>query len=119
MLSTYDEKLAQLIFKSYVRNHTWQVPTLETKWSLAFFDELVGKDDARLRYIPASEREFWTPQKNFFARFLEKNYLEGLSAERGRFRAFLLASLKHFLANEWDKSQRQKRGGGVTPLSLD
>jgi RNA polymerase sigma-70 factor (ECF subfamily) len=55
----------------------------------------------------------------FFARFLGKNYLAGLSAERGRFRAFLLASLKHFLANEWDKSQRQKRGGGVTPLSLD
>ncbi|MGO8836964.1 MAG: RNA polymerase sigma factor [Limisphaerales bacterium] len=55
----------------------------------------------------------------FFARFLEQNYLAGLSAERGRFRAFLLASLKHFLANEWDKSRRQKRGGGQTPLSLD
>jgi RNA polymerase sigma-70 factor (ECF subfamily) len=55
----------------------------------------------------------------FFARFLEKNYLEGLSAERGKFRAFLLASLKHFLANEWDKSQRQKRGGGAEHLSLD
>ncbi|MEI2724691.1 MAG: sigma-70 family RNA polymerase sigma factor [Verrucomicrobiota bacterium] len=57
--------------------------------------------------------------QTFLARFLEKNYLAGLSAERGRFRAFLLASLKHFLANEWDKSQRQKRGGGVTLLSLD
>jgi RNA polymerase sigma factor (sigma-70 family) len=55
----------------------------------------------------------------FFARFLAKNYLEGLSAERGRFRAFLLAALKHFLANEWDKSQRQKRGGGALHLSLD
>jgi len=55
----------------------------------------------------------------FFAAFLAKNYLEKLSAERGRFRAFLLASLKHFLANEWDKSQRQKRGGGQTLLSLD
>lgn len=55
----------------------------------------------------------------FFARFLEKNYLEGLSAERGRFRAFLLASLKHFLINEWKKSQRLKRGGGEAPLSLD
>ena len=55
----------------------------------------------------------------FFARFLAKNYLEGLSAERGRFRAFLLASLKHFLINDWKKSQCQKRGGGVTPLSLD
>lgn len=55
----------------------------------------------------------------FFARFLEKNYLEGLSAGRGRFRAFLLASLKHFLANEWDKSTRHKRGGRTPPLPLD
>jgi RNA polymerase sigma-70 factor (ECF subfamily) len=55
----------------------------------------------------------------FFARFLEKKFLAGLSAERGRFRAFLLASLKHFLANEWDKSQCQKRGGDAQHLSLD
>ena len=55
----------------------------------------------------------------FFTRFLEKNYIEGLSSERGRFRAFLLASLKNFLANEWDKSQRQKRGGAAQHLSLD
>jgi RNA polymerase sigma factor (sigma-70 family) len=55
----------------------------------------------------------------FFAGFLKKNYLEKLSAERGRFRAFLLASLKHFLANEWDKAQRLKRGGGLTHVSLD
>lgn len=57
--------------------------------------------------------------QTFFARFLEKNYLAGLSAEQGRFRAFLLASLKHFLANEWDRSQAQKRGGGAAHLSLD
>jgi DNA-directed RNA polymerase specialized sigma24 family protein len=55
----------------------------------------------------------------FFTRFLEKNYLEGLAAERGKFRAFLLAALKHFLANEWDKSQAQKRGGGTEHLSLN
>lgn len=55
----------------------------------------------------------------FFAKFLEKNYLEGLSVERGKFRAFLLAALKHFLANEWDKAGRQKRGSGVPHLSLD
>ena len=46
----------------------------------------------------------------FFAKFLEKNYLEGLSA-------FLLASLKHFLTNEWDKSQRQKRGASLARLA--
>jgi RNA polymerase sigma-70 factor (ECF subfamily) len=55
----------------------------------------------------------------FFARFLAKNYLASLGAERGRFRAFLLASLKHFLINEWKKSQRLKRGGGEKNLSLD
>jgi RNA polymerase sigma-70 factor (ECF subfamily) len=55
----------------------------------------------------------------FFERFLQKNYLDGLSSERGRFRAFLLASLKHFLANEWDRAGRQKRGAHATHLSLD
>ena len=55
----------------------------------------------------------------FFARLLEKNFLANLDSERGKFRAFLLASLKHFLANEWDKSQTQKRGGGTAHLSLD
>ena len=37
----------------------------------------------------------------FFARLLEKNYLADVQREKGRFRSFLLASLKHFLANEW------------------
>jgi RNA polymerase sigma factor (sigma-70 family) len=57
--------------------------------------------------------------QSFFVRFLRKNYLEKLSVEHGKFRAFLIASLKHFLANEWDRSQRQKRGGGIPCLSLD
>jgi RNA polymerase sigma-70 factor (ECF subfamily) len=55
----------------------------------------------------------------FFAKLLEKNFLANLNAEKGKFRAFLLAALKHFLANEWDRSQTQKRGGGETLLSLD
>lgn len=55
----------------------------------------------------------------FFERFLGTHGLEGVAAEKGRFRAYLLATLKHFLANEWDRSQRQKRGGGMTHLSLD
>ena len=57
--------------------------------------------------------------QSFFARFLEKNYLEGLSSDKGKFRAFLLAALKHFLANEWDRANRQKRGSGVGLFSLD
>lgn len=57
--------------------------------------------------------------QGFFARFLKRNYLASLSSERGRFRSFMLAALKHFLANEWDRTQRQKRGGGVAPIALD
>ncbi|MHB8520613.1 MAG: RNA polymerase sigma factor [Limisphaerales bacterium] len=57
--------------------------------------------------------------QSFFARLLEKNYLDGLRSEKGQFRAFLLAALKHFLANERDRAHRQKRGGDATPLSLD
>ncbi len=57
--------------------------------------------------------------QEFFTRFLEKNYLAGLKSDQGRFRAFLLTALKHFLANEWDRANRQKRGGGIRPLSLD
>jgi len=57
--------------------------------------------------------------QEFFARFLSSNALRTVSEERGRFRAFLLASLNHFLANEWDRLRAQKRGGGRTALSLD
>jgi RNA polymerase sigma-70 factor (ECF subfamily) len=55
----------------------------------------------------------------FFARLLEKNFLEGVTSDRGKFRAFLLIAFKRFLANEWDRANRQKRGGGIAPLSLD
>jgi RNA polymerase sigma-70 factor (ECF subfamily) len=71
----------------------------------------------RRRGYPKEDAEDLT--QAFFARFLAKNYLAGLSAERGRFRAFLLASLKHFLINDWKRARRQKRGGGEAPLSLD
>jgi RNA polymerase sigma factor (sigma-70 family) len=55
----------------------------------------------------------------FFAFLLEKNVLASASPERGRFRGFLLTAIKNFLANEWDRADAQKRGGGTTKLSLD
>lgn len=56
--------------------------------------------------------------QSFFVRFIEQDYLQTVSAEKGRFRAFLLACLKHFLADEYDKQQAQKRGGGMLALSI-
>src|SRR5438477_10992726 len=52
--------------------------------------------------------------QDFFARFLEKNFLAQVHSAKGKFRSFLLAALKHFLANEWDKAKAQKRGGRQT-----
>lgn len=56
--------------------------------------------------------------QEFFARLLEKNSLAAASPERGRFRAFLLTSLKNFLTNEWEKGRALKRGGGQQAFSL-
>lgn len=55
----------------------------------------------------------------FFAELLEKNYVGTASPQRGRFRAFLLTSFKHFLSKEWDKAKAKKRGGARHPLPLD
>jgi DNA-directed RNA polymerase specialized sigma24 family protein len=57
--------------------------------------------------------------QEFFLRLMAKNYLADVDRWKGKFRAFLLASLKHFLANEWDRQQTRKRGGGQTVVSLD
>ena len=54
----------------------------------------------------------------FFASLLERRGFERLDRELGRFRAFLLASLKHFLANEFARVQALKRGGGAVLVSL-
>jgi RNA polymerase sigma factor (sigma-70 family) len=54
----------------------------------------------------------------FFAKLLEKHGLRLADPKRGKFRSFLLAALKHFLANELDRVRAQKRGGNLKVLSL-
>jgi RNA polymerase sigma-70 factor (ECF subfamily) len=107
-----------------------------TRWTLVL---AAGKRSTRQAEVALEElcRTYWYPlyayirrhgharedaedlAQTFFARLLARNYLEGLRSEKGKFRAFLLAALKHFLATEWNRANRQKRGGGATPLSLD
>lgn len=57
--------------------------------------------------------------QGFFAKLLEKDYLRAAAREKGRFRTFLLVALKRFLANEWDRSRRLKRGGGQPVAPFD
>lgn len=56
--------------------------------------------------------------QGFFAFILQRNAIANVSPEKGKFRAFLLASLNHFLAGEWDKAHAQKRGGQVIAMDL-
>jgi RNA polymerase sigma factor (sigma-70 family) len=57
--------------------------------------------------------------QEFFAQLLEKDYLAGVDREKGKFRSFLLAACKHFLANERDRAAAVKRGGGCSIHSFD
>ncbi len=107
-----------------------------TQWTrvLALGDD----DDALAREALASLcRSYWPPvfayvcargfdrqkaedlTQGFFTRLIEKGVLRHARRERGRFRSFLLASLKHYLANEWHRERAQKRGGGRILLRLD
>ena len=55
----------------------------------------------------------------FFTRVLEKGYFKEARQERGRFRAFLLTAVRHFLSNERDARRALKRGGGQAMLPLE
>jgi RNA polymerase sigma factor (sigma-70 family) len=57
--------------------------------------------------------------QEFFARLIAKKYSAQAYRERGRFRSFLLASVKHFLLSEDRDARAQKRGGGCEILALD
>jgi RNA polymerase sigma-70 factor (ECF subfamily) len=55
----------------------------------------------------------------FFAHLLEHDALSRVDQEKGRLRTFLLRSLQNFLANEYDRAQTLKRGGGRQIISFD
>ena len=57
--------------------------------------------------------------QDFFAALLKKNYLECVNRDKGRFRSYLLGALKHFLANEWHKKRREKRGGKHVFIAME
>lgn len=55
----------------------------------------------------------------FFAKLLEKRDLRAADPQRGRFRTFLLSSMKNFMAGEWRREHTLKRGGALEILPLD
>lgn len=55
----------------------------------------------------------------FFARLLEKRFLETADPQRGKFRSYLLSAFKHFVANEWRRENTIKRGGRAVITSIE
>jgi RNA polymerase sigma factor (sigma-70 family) len=108
----------------------------ETRWSVVVAAGRQASPDAR-EALATLCQVYWYPlyayvrrqghsaadaqdlTQEFFARLLEKNYVGAADPAKGKFRSFLLVSLKHFLANEWRRADAQKRGGGQVRLSLD
>ncbi len=71
----------------------------------------------RRRGYSADEAQDLTQE--FFVRVLEGRYLDRADPEKGRFRSFILTSLKFFVADEKDRHRARKRGGGVlVPLEF-
>src|SRR4051812_17193437 len=71
----------------------------------------------RRRGFSAHDAEDLTQE--FFARLLARQSIAQADPARGRFRAFILTALNHFLADEWDRARAEKRGGTRELLSLD
>jgi RNA polymerase sigma-70 factor (ECF subfamily) len=94
--------------------------SLESKAALAQLCEMYWSPlyvYLRRKGYDASDAQDLT--QGFFALLLARNDVQSVRRERGKFRAFLIASLQHYLANEHDRRKAQKRGGGRKLLSLD
>lgn len=111
-------------------------PFVTTHWSIVL---AAGRSDSLGSSVALEElcRTYWHPlyayvrrrgygvseaqdlTQEFFARFLEKDWVTRANPAKGKFRSFLLSALNHFLCNEWRRSQALKHGGGVAHISID
>ena len=108
-----------------------------TRWTLVIAAADPGSRESRSALAELCER-YWNPLyaylrhrgfpqdeaqdlvQEFFVRVLEGRYLDRANRDKGRFRSFLLTSLKFFVADEQDFHQARKRGGGMlVPLACD
>ncbi|MDQ3062953.1 MAG: amidohydrolase family protein [Acidobacteriota bacterium] len=74
-LETYNEEKAKRLFASFVKNKTWQVPTLATKRPLSLIDDGTFFNDERMKYITPTELENWKPENNFFLKYRTPEFI--------------------------------------------
>ena len=70
-IQTYDEKKARALFERFIKNGTWQCPTLTVLRSSAYLDDKDFRDDRRLKYMPAQVRQRWERREE--SRFGNRN----------------------------------------------
>jgi imidazolonepropionase-like amidohydrolase len=75
-LESYSNAKCYQLFARFVRNRTWQVPTLIAKQSSAFVDSIMQVDDARGKYISRATHESWRPENNFFLKYRTPQFIE-------------------------------------------
>jgi hypothetical protein len=59
-LDSYDPRRASRLFQTFVRHHTWQVPTLVTHEMAAYRGKSTLRDNPALQYVPLAQRNFWS-----------------------------------------------------------
>jgi RNA polymerase sigma factor (sigma-70 family) len=72
-----------------------------------------------IRHRGSTPHEAEDLTQSFFLHLLERETLSRVDRSKGKFRSFLLGSLKYFLNNEWQKQHTEKRGGKFHFVSLD
>lgn len=111
-------------------------PFPTTRWTLVLAAGDPHRKEARSALVSLYE-SYWYPlyaylrrrgyqadqaqdlTQEFFIRLLEGRYLDRANPEKGRFRAFILTSLKFFVADEEDRRRALKRGGGaIVPVEF-
>lgn len=108
-----------------------------TRWSMVVEAADSGLGPASHRALSELCQTYWFPvyvylrrkgydnanaedlTQGFFAHLLEKKRYAHANPERGRFRAFLMTALKHFVLNAYQREQALKRGGGARLVELD
>jgi RNA polymerase sigma factor (sigma-70 family) len=74
---------------------------------------------AFIRYTGRDEEAARDLTQEFFARLLARRGLDSAEPGHGQFRSFVLGAVKHFLADQHDRAQAAKRGGGQAPMSIE
>ncbi len=75
-LATYSRPKCEQLFERFVKNGTWQVPTLIVKQMSAFVDSANLKNDPRMKYISADTLEKWKPENNLFLKYRTPEFIE-------------------------------------------